>query len=141
MVFTTKVIFEAQTVQHRIDGISAAYLVQTDGVGVGLGNKINLPENAAHLPVLKDEPQFLVPVQAERAQPPSLDSLPDTNSGKAHEDVGFRLGWRKQGDDQEHISKLFLVELLPRSGETEIEDSTPKSMWNRLSHSDKSENV
>lgn len=141
VVFTTKVIFEAQAVQHRIDGITATYLVQPDGISVGFGDEINLPEETAHLPVLKDEPQFLTPVQAEGAEPSSFHSLPDTDSGEAHEDVSLSLDRRKQGDDQEYVPKLLLVELLPGSGEPEVEYSTPKSMWNHLFHSDKSGNV
>lgn len=134
MVLTTQVVFKAQTVQHRIDGIPAAYLVQPDGISVGLGDEINLPEEAAYLPVLKYEPQFLVPVHSECAKPAFFYALADTDASESHENIGLCLDRRKQGNDQEHIPKLFLVKQLPCRREPEIEYPTRKSMWNLPFH-------
>ena len=140
MVLTTKVIFETQAVQHRVDGITAAYPVQSDGISVGFGDEFNLPEEAAHLPVLKDEPQFLVPVQAEGAEPSSFHSLPDTDSGEAHEDVCLSLDRRNRGDDREYVPKLLLVELLPEVGNRKS-SILPQKYVESSFHSDKSGNV
>ena len=139
MVLTTKVIFEAQAVQHRIDGITATYPVQPDGISVSPEMKSSAGGNA-HLPVLKDEPQFLVPVQAEGAEPSFFHSLPDTDSGEAHEDVSLSLDRRKQGDDQEYVPKLLLVELLPGSGNRKSR-ILPQKYVESSFHSDKSGNV
>ena len=141
MILTTEVIFETETMQHSVDSISSGYAVKSDRISVRLGDIIKLTDKATDLPVVHDESEFLSPTDAKSTQPTILDFLLHPNACKAHEDVCLCLGRCKQGNCKEHISQLFLVELLPCSREPEVKNPIRKSMWNLPAHSGMSQNV
>lgn len=141
MVLTTEVIFEAETMQHSVDSISSGYAVKSDRIAVRLGYEIKLTDKAADLPVVHDESEFLSPTDAKSTQPTTLNFLLHTNACKAHENVCLCLCRSEQGNGKEHISQLFLVELLPCSRKPEVKYPIRKSMWNLPAHSDNSQSV
>ena len=141
MILTAKVFFECQTMQHSVDSISSGYAVKSDRISVRLGDIIKLTDKATDLPVMHDESEFLSPAYAKSTQPTILDFLPHPNTCKAHEDICLCLCRCKQGNGKEHISQLFLVELLPCSRELEVKYPIRKSMWNLPAHSDNSQSV
>lgn len=141
MILTTKVFFEAETMQHSVDSISSGYAVKSDRISVRLGYEIKLTDKAADLPVVHDESEFLSPTDSKSTQPTTLDFLLHTNACKAHEYICLCLCRSEQGNGKEHISQLFLVELLPCSRKSEVKYPIRKSMWNLPAHSDNSQSV
>ena len=141
MILTTEVIFEAETMQHSVDSISSGYAVKSDRISVRLGYEIKLTDKATNLPVVHDESEFLSPAYAKSTQPTTLDFLLHPNACKAYEDVCLCLCRCEQSNGKEHISQLFLVELLPCSRELEVKYPIRKSMWNLPAHSDNSQSV
>ena len=113
MILTTEVIFETETMQHSVDSISSGYAVKSDRISVRLGYEIKLADETAYLPVVHDESEFLSPTDTKCTQPTTFDFLLHSNASKAHEDICLCLCRCKQGNGKEHISQLFLVELLP----------------------------
>ena len=127
--------------QHSVNSISSGYAVKSDRISVRLGYEIKLMDKATDLPVVHDESEFLSPTDAKSTQPTTLDFLLHTNACKAHEDVCLCLCRCEQCNGKEHISQLFLVELLPCSREPEVKYPIRKSMWNLPAHSGMSQNV
>lgn len=141
MILTAKVFFECQTMQHSVDSISSGYAVKSDRISVRFGNEIELTDKAADLPIVHDESEFLSPTDTKSTQPTTLDFLLHSNASKAHEDICLSFCRCEQGNGKEHISQLFLVELLPCSREPEVKYPIRKSMWNLPAHSDNSQSV
>lgn len=127
--------------QHSVDSISSGYAVKSDRISVRLGYEIKLADETAYLPIVHDESEFLSPTDAKSTQPTVLDFLLHPNACKAHEDICLCLSRCEQGNGKEHISQLFLVELLPCSREPEVKYPIQKSMWNLPAHSDNSQSV